>query len=51
MYFTARTFYFRISVVLWLPVTDWLVCTLGDRDVALIRSLEFTPRCLQCATG
>jgi len=31
MYFTARTFYFRvITVVLWLPVTDWLECSSGS---------------------
>jgi hypothetical protein len=34
MYFTARTFYCRvITVVLWLPVTDWLVFSLWEWGV------------------
>ena len=50
MYITARTFYFRITVVLWLPVTDWLACTLLEGDVAQLTP-EFTPNCPLCATG
>jgi hypothetical protein len=52
MYFTARTFYFRvITVVHWLPVTDWLVYTLRDMSVAVLTTLMCTSRCLLCANG
>jgi len=43
MYFTARMLYFSvITVVFWLPVTDWSVCTLGDWDVVFLSTLKFT---------
>jgi len=52
MYFTARTFYFRvIGVVLWLPITDWLEFIIMDGDVPILRTLMCTQRYLLCATG
>jgi len=50
MYFTAPTFYFRITVLLRLPATNWLVYTLGEH-VALCSSLMCPPKFPLCATG
>jgi len=52
MYFTACTFYYRVILAVhWLPITDLLVLSLGEWDVPVRSSLEFTPECLLCATG
>jgi len=52
MYFTARTFYFRVTgVVLWLPMADWLELLFGQRDVAVLGSLVCTTKYLLCVTG
>jgi len=52
MYFTACTFYCRVILAVhWLPITDLLVLSLGEWDVPVRSSLEFTQELLLCATG
>jgi len=54
MYFIAGKFYFRmILVVLWLTLTleDLLGLSLGEWDVAILCTLQFTPVCLQWEDG
>jgi len=52
VYFTTRTFYYRVILAVHcLPMADLLVLSLGEWDVPVRNSLEFTQECLLCATG
>jgi len=52
MYFTAFIFYCRVILVdHWLSITDLFVLSLGEWDVPVRNSLEFTQGCLLCTTG
>jgi len=44
MYFTTCTFHYRVILAVhWLPVADLLVLSLGEWDVPVRLTLEFTP--------